>query len=86
MLGGVHWGESAVRHILTNQQYAGAVVYNKTTQRLKTKRRHNPREKWIVKPGAYRPVTVIAPEGSILNARPPAAVALSGPTAPTTSL
>jgi N-methylhydantoinase B len=25
--------------------------------------------------GAYRPVTVIAPEGSILNARPPAAVA-----------
>ncbi|MEI8197558.1 MAG: recombinase family protein, partial [Phycisphaerae bacterium] len=30
--GGVRWGEGSVRHILTNQQYAGCVVYNKTTQ------------------------------------------------------
>lgn len=51
--GGVQWSESSVRHILTNQQYAGAVVYNRTTQRLKTKRRSNPREQWIVTPDAY---------------------------------
>ena len=54
--GGVRWGESAVRHILTNQQYAGAVVYNKTTQRLKTKRRANPREEWIITPHAYESI------------------------------
>lgn len=58
--GGVRWSETSVRHILTNQQYAGAVVYNRTTQRLKTKRRTNPREQWIVTPDAYEPV--ISPE------------------------
>ncbi|MBS3821806.1 MAG: recombinase family protein [Phycisphaerae bacterium] len=54
--GGVRWSETAVRHILTNEQYAGAVVYNKTTQRLKTKRRANPRQEWIVTPDAYDPI------------------------------
>lgn len=54
--GGVRWSESSVRHILTNQQYIGAVVYNRTSQRLKTKRRANPHDQWIVTPGAYDPV------------------------------
>jgi len=54
--GGVRWGASSVRHILTNQQYTGAVVYNRTTQRLKTKRRTNPRDQWIITPEAYDPV------------------------------
>ena len=54
--GGVRWSESSVRHILTNQQYTGAVVYNRTTQRLKTKRRTNPREEWIITPDAYEPI------------------------------
>jgi len=54
--GGVRWGEASVRHILTNQEYAGAVVYNRTTQRLKTKRRTNPREEWIITPGSYEPI------------------------------
>jgi hypothetical protein len=54
--GGVRWTAAAVRHILTNEQYAGAVVYNRTTQRLKTKRRANPREEWIVTPRAHDPV------------------------------
>ena len=54
--GGVRWSEASVRHILTNQQYAGAVVYNRTTQRLKTKRRTNPHEQWIITPNAYDPI------------------------------
>jgi DNA invertase Pin-like site-specific DNA recombinase len=54
--GGVRWSETGVRHILTNQQYSGAVVYNKTTQRLKTKRRSNPRDEWIITPDAYDPL------------------------------
>ncbi len=54
--GGVRWSESSVRHILTNQQYVGAVVYNRTSQRLKTKRRTNPQDQWIITPQAYEPV------------------------------
>ncbi len=54
--GGVRWSGGSVRHVLTNQQYAGAVVYNRTTQRLKTKRRTNPHEQWIITPDAYDPV------------------------------
>jgi DNA invertase Pin-like site-specific DNA recombinase len=58
--GGVKWSESSVRNILTNRQYAGAVVYNKSTQRLKTPIKRNPREEWIVTPDAYE--AVVDPE------------------------
>ena len=54
--GGVRWSGGSVRHILANQEYAGCVVYNKTTQRLKTKSRRNPKEEWIVTAGAYEPI------------------------------
>ena len=59
--GGVQWSSSSVHHILSNEQYAGAAVFNKTTQKLKTPRRLNPKEKWVVTPGSYTP-PVIAPE------------------------
>jgi hypothetical protein len=51
--GGRQWSDSSIRNILCNQQYAGAVVYNKTSQRLKTPTRHNPRSEWVITPGAY---------------------------------
>ena len=54
--GGIRWSETSVGHILTNQEYAGAVVYNKTTQRMKTKRRSNPRGEWIITPDSYDPI------------------------------
>lgn len=57
---GRQWSEVTVRHILTNQQYAGAVVYNRTTQRLKSPTRHNPKDQWVVKTGAYDPI--VTPE------------------------
>lgn len=57
--GGVRWSEASVRHVLTNRQYAGSVVYNKTTQRLKTKRRANPPDEWIVTPDAYDPIVAV---------------------------
>ena len=59
--GGVQWSASSVHHVLTNEQYAGAAVFNKTTQKLKTPRRANPPEEWIVTPDSYKP-PVIAPE------------------------
>jgi DNA invertase Pin-like site-specific DNA recombinase len=58
--GGVRWSDGSVRHILTNQQYAGCVVYNKTRQRMKAKARRNPREQWIVTPESYE--QVVPPE------------------------
>lgn len=54
--GGVLWRPEVVRGILTNQQYAGAVVYNKTSQRLKSPSRRNPEEHWIVTPNAFKPL------------------------------
>ncbi len=53
---GVRWSEGGIRHILANEQYAGAVVYNRTRQRMKGPTRVNPRDQWIVTPGAYEPV------------------------------
>lgn len=58
--GGVRWSDGSVRHILVNQQYAGCVVYNRTTQRLKTRTRRNPHQEWIITPGAYE--AVVPPE------------------------
>ncbi len=58
--GGVRWSDAIVRSILVDDQYAGAVVYNKTTQRLKTKTRRNPFSEWMVTPESYEPI--VAPD------------------------
>jgi hypothetical protein len=54
--GGVQWSAATVREILSDEQYAGSVVYNKSTQRLKTKSRRNPPQAWIITPKAYQPI------------------------------
>lgn len=45
--GGGEWDGSKVRHILVNEQYVGTMVYNKTTQKLKTPSRQNPKPEWV---------------------------------------
>lgn len=45
--GECRWSASSVTAILTNELYAGTMVYNKTTQRLKSPSRSNPKEEWI---------------------------------------
>lgn len=45
--GGHRWGAGAVLHRLRNEVYVGTLLYNKTSQKLKTPRHHNPSEKWI---------------------------------------
>ena len=51
------WTRESIRRILQNEQYAGSVVYNKTSSKLGSKRViHNPRKKWIVTPNSYVPV------------------------------
>jgi len=54
--GGGGWDRSKVRRILLNELYVGTLVYNRTTQKLKTPTRHNPKEEWVRSPGALDPI------------------------------
>lgn len=54
--GGGDWDGGKVRRILINELYVGTMVYNKTTQKLKTPTRHNPPQEWIRTNGAFDPV------------------------------
>jgi DNA invertase Pin-like site-specific DNA recombinase len=58
--GGRQWSPSSVRRILTNRTYAGAVVYNRTTSKLKGGRHANPKGEWVVTNQAYE--ALIPPE------------------------
>lgn len=58
--GGRAWTPNAVQRLLKNRTYAGSVVYNRTTGKLKTSRRSNPREDWVITERAYQPL--IPPE------------------------
>jgi DNA invertase Pin-like site-specific DNA recombinase len=53
------WNASKVRQILTNVMYAGTLVYNKTTKKLKTPTRRNPPDQWVRTVGAF--VGVVEP-------------------------
>ena len=54
--GGGRWDRSKIRRILLNELYVGTLIYNRTTQKLKTPTRHNPKEEWIRSPGAFDPI------------------------------
>lgn len=54
--GGGLWDGVKIRRVLTNPMYAGTLVYNKTTQKLMTPTRRNPKDQWIRTAGAFEPV------------------------------
>jgi DNA invertase Pin-like site-specific DNA recombinase len=54
-MGGL-WNIGKVRRILTNIMYAGTLVYNKTTSKLKTPTRRNPVDQWVRTAGAIDPL------------------------------
>ncbi len=54
--GGGRWASPKVRRILTNEEYAGTLVYNRTTQKLRTPSRHNPPDQWVKTADAFEPV------------------------------
>jgi DNA invertase Pin-like site-specific DNA recombinase len=54
--GGGRWDRSKIRRILLNELYVGTLVYNRTTQKLKTPTRHNPKSEWVRTPGAFEPL------------------------------
>jgi DNA invertase Pin-like site-specific DNA recombinase len=47
------WNACKVRRILSNVMYAGTLVYNKTTKKLKTPTRRNPQDQWVRTVGAF---------------------------------
>lgn len=51
--GGGDWDRSKVRRILLNELYIGTLVYNRTSQKLKTPTRHNPQGEWIKTADAF---------------------------------
>ena len=51
--GGRLWTGGLVVNRLRNERYAGTLLYNRTTQKLKTPTRHNPPEEWIRTPHAF---------------------------------
>lgn len=51
--GDSQWTAQAVQSILSNELYAGTMVYNKTTQRLKSPSRSNPRTEWVRAENAF---------------------------------
>jgi DNA invertase Pin-like site-specific DNA recombinase len=54
--GGHLWNHTAVGAILRNEAYIGNLVYNRASQKLKSKRVRNPREHWIVSEGSIEPI------------------------------
>ncbi len=47
------WSKEIVKNILMNQKYLGTMIYNRTTERLSTPKRKNPRSAWIIKEQAF---------------------------------
>ena len=51
---GKPWNRYAVRQVLTNRKYAGWNCWAQSSQTLRTKPRHNPREQWVLVEGAFK--------------------------------
>jgi DNA invertase Pin-like site-specific DNA recombinase len=57
---GRYWNVGDIGGIIGDEQYAGSVVYNRTTTKLKTRRKHNDRSEWIVTPNVFEPIVDLA--------------------------
>lgn len=51
--GGRRWGAGSVLARLRNEKYAGTMVYNQTSGKLKTPKHPNPPEEWVRTPDAF---------------------------------
>jgi len=50
------WDVKKIHDILRNENYAGTKVYNKTTKKLKSPSRKNPRDQWVTCKNAFDPI------------------------------
>ena len=54
--GGGSWSESSIWLILQNAIYAGSMVWNKTSQKMQSPSRPNPKTEWIQTEDAFEPI------------------------------
>jgi DNA invertase Pin-like site-specific DNA recombinase len=52
--GGKEWSNSMVKCILTNEIYAGTMIYNRTRQKLQSRTERNPKEEWVRTENAFQ--------------------------------
>jgi Recombinase len=52
----VQWTYQAVRQIILNEKYTGTLIWGRYTQKLRSRCRPLPRDKWIVVPNSFTPV------------------------------
>lgn len=57
---GLHWSGITIGKVLANEVYAGNLIFNRSSYKLKRKRVDNPRDMWIRYDEAFPPV--VAPE------------------------
>ncbi len=48
------WDYAAVHRILSHPKYIGSIVFNQSSQKLRTPKVFHPPEKWIVKPNCFQ--------------------------------
>jgi DNA invertase Pin-like site-specific DNA recombinase len=53
---GKRWSDHAVKKILTHPKYKGTAVYNRTSEKLRSKSRRVPESEWILVPHAFEPL------------------------------
>jgi DNA invertase Pin-like site-specific DNA recombinase len=56
---GRSWNSVAIREILTNEKYCGNAVFNRTSKKLNTSCRRNPKQEWVRAVGAFEPVVTV---------------------------
>jgi DNA invertase Pin-like site-specific DNA recombinase len=54
--GGSKWSKGSVMWILQDEVYAGAMVWNRTSQKMKSRSRRNPPGEWVRAEGAFEPI------------------------------
>lgn len=53
---GSHWNRSRIHAILINIRYTGKYIYNKTSSKLKSKRKINPENEWVNNESFFKPI------------------------------
>ena len=47
------WNGQIIDAILTHPRYTGSIVFNRSSERLRSKRKFNPPEQWIIQPNSF---------------------------------
>jgi hypothetical protein len=53
---GIRWSMGTIMFILRNEVYTGEMVWNRLSEKMKSKARRNPKSEWIRAKGAFPPI------------------------------